>query len=158
MKLETFESVIQRELKLLRIIIVYVTIGFTFLLGLILYSKNSYFFDKGEVFKERPLASFVCNTAFMSIVNKAPISKLITDEILTSLKKDGFQVSAEDILLLQVIDEGKCRMIIKGDSKVRSFTIDLISSNKNPFYYKLSEINEDELTTSEEEKLSKEAK
>lgn len=158
MKLETFESVIQRELRLLRIIIVYVTIGFTFLLGLILYSKNNYFFDKGEVFKERPLASFVCNTAFMSIVNKAPVSKLITDEILTSLKKDGFQVSADDILLLQVIDEGKCRMIVKGDSKVRSFTIDLISSRKNPFYYKLSEINEDELTTTEEEKLLKEAK
>lgn len=158
MKLETFESAIQRELRFLRIVIVYVTIGFTFLLGLILYSKNNYFFDKGEVFKERPLASFVCNTAFMSIVNKAPVSKLITDEILTSLKKDGFQVSVDDILLLQVIDEGKCRMIVKGDSKVRSFTIDLISNKKNPFYYKLSEINEEELTTTEEEKLSKEPK
>ncbi|MFA6236264.1 MAG: hypothetical protein WC635_02965 [Bacteriovorax sp.] len=158
MKLETFESSIQKELKLLRVIIVYAFLGFSFLMGLILYSKNNYFFDKGEVFKERPMASFVCNTAFMSIVNKAPSSKLITDEILSALKKNEFSVVADDVLLLQVIEENKCRIIVEGDNKVRSFSIDLVFNKKNPFYYKLSEINEDELKTVEEEKLSREEK
>lgn len=158
MKLETFESSIQKELKLLRVIIVYAFIGFSFLMGLVLYSKNNYFFDKGEVFKERPMASFVCSTAFMSIVNKAPAYKLITDEILSALKKNEFGVVADDVLLLQVFEENKCRIIVKGDNKVRSFRIDLVSNKKNPFYYKLSEINEEELTTVEEEKLSGEAK
>ncbi|NOT78462.1 MAG: hypothetical protein HOP07_05605 [Bacteriovoracaceae bacterium] len=158
MKLETFESSIQKELKLLRVILVYTFLGFSFLMGLVLYSKNNYFFDKGEVFKERPMASFVCNTAFMSIINKAPISKLITDEILVALKKNEFNVAAEDILLLQVIEEGKCRIIVRGDNKVRSFLINLVSKKQNPFFYKLSEINEDELTNLEEEKISREAK
>lgn len=158
MKLETFESSIQKELKLLRVIIVYAFLGFSFLMGLVLYSKNNYFFDKGEVFKERPMASFICNTAFMSIINKTPSSKLITNEILVALQKNEFSVVADDILLLQVIEENRCRIIVKGDNKVRSFLIDLVSNKQNPFYYKLSEINEDELTTVEEEKLSMEAK
>ncbi len=153
MKLETFESSIQKELRLLRFIIVYSAIGFSLLMGLILYSKNSYFFDKGEVFKERPMASFVCHEAFMSILNKTPNSKLITEEIMTALKKDGFQVSADEILLLQVIEENKCRIIVKGDTHLRSFKIDLISDKKNPFYYKISEIIEDELLTTDEEKI-----
>jgi len=153
MNLETFESSIQKELRLLRVIMVYSSLGFSFLMGLILYSKNSYFFDKGEVFKERPMASFVCHEAFTSILNKSPNAKLITEEIMTALKKDGFPVTVDEILALQVIEEKKCRIIVKGESKLRSFQVDLVSDKKNPFFYKLSEINEDELLTNDEEKI-----
>jgi hypothetical protein len=158
MKLEVFENVIQKELKLLRKVVLSIGTAFCLILVLVLYSKQNLFFQRGDVLKERPLASFVCSEAFMSIVGKKPTDVLVTDEILNALKKDEFKVVAEEVLLTQIIEENKCRIIVKGDEKVRSFLIDLEANKKNTFYYKLSEINETEIYPNEVNRLEKEQK
>ena len=158
MKLEVFENVIQKELKLLRKVVLSIGTAFSLILVLVLWSKQNLFFQRGDVLKERPLASFVCSEAFMSIASKKPTDVLVTDEIMNALKKDEFKVVADEVLLTQIIEENKCRIIVKGDEKVRSFLINLETNKKNTFYYKLSEINETEIYPNEINRLEKEQK
>lgn len=158
MKLESFENAVQIELRFLRKAIIGVGSGFIIMFVLVLLSKQNYFVQGGEFVKERALASWVCSEAFMSIVTHKPSTDLLTDEIVSSLKKSDFNVEVDELLAVQMIEENKCRLISKTGQVVRSFLVDLVGSKKNLFFYKLSEINEISISHDELEETAKEEK
>lgn len=158
MKLESFENAIQIELRLLRKVIIGVGTGFIIMFALVLFTKQNFYLNRSEFVKERPLGSSVCYDAFMSLIDHHPTSDYLTDEILKTLKSTDFNVSVDDVLAVQMIEENKCRLISKSGEKVRTFLIDLIGSKKNVHYYKLSEINEVEVSNSELTTMTKEHK
>jgi hypothetical protein len=141
-KYETLENVLMKELRLLRKTLVIVLVVFTFITLIVLVSKNKIFIQTGSMVSTRPLLTYVCKEAFLSVASNKPIGAFLTSEILNALKKTDFKVDIDVVLLNQEVDEGKCRIIVKGGERVRSFLINLVKSSGFEFYYKLSEINE----------------
>jgi hypothetical protein len=85
----------------------------------------------------------------LSIARNKPINAYLTSEIQNALKEADFKVEIDEVLLNQEVDEGKCRIIVKGGDRVRSFLINLVKNTDFDFYYKLSEINEIEVNQDE---------
>jgi hypothetical protein len=148
-KYETLENVLMKELRLLRKTLVIVLVVFTFITLIVLVSKNKIFIQTGSMVSTRPLLTYVCKEAFLSVASNKPIGAFLTSEILNALKKTDFKVDIDVVLLNQEVDEGKCRIIVKGGERVRSFLINLVKSSGFEFYYKLSEINEIEVNKDE---------
>jgi hypothetical protein len=112
-------------------------------------SKNKIFIQAGSMVSTRPLLTYVCKEAFLSVASNKPIGAFLTSEIQNALKKTDFKVDVDEVLLNQEVDDGKCRIIVKGGERVRSFLINLVKSSGFDFYYKLSEINEIEVNKDE---------
>ena len=149
MKYETLENVLMKELRLLRKTLMIVLVVFSLITLVVLLSKNKIFIQAGNTVNTRPLLTYVCKEAFLSIASNKPINAYLTSEIQNALKKNEFKVDVDEVLLNQEVDEGKCRIIVKGTGRIRSFLITLIKSSDYDFYYKLSEINEIEVNTDE---------
>lgn len=149
MKYETLENVLMKEIRLLRKTLVIVVVVFTLIALVVLASKNKIFVQAGSFVSTRPLLTYVCKEAFLSVASNKPVGAFLTSEIQNALKKNDFKVEVDEILLNQEVDEGKCRIIIKGGGRVRSFLITLIKNSNFDFYYKLSEINEIEVSHDE---------
>lgn len=149
MKYESLENVLMKELRLLRKTLMVVLVAFILVTLVVLVSKNKIFIQAGSTVKTRPLLTYVCKEAFLSIASNKPIGAFLTAEIQNALKKTDFKVDIDEMLLNQEIEEGKCRIIVKGGERVRSFVINMVKSNDFDFYYKLSEINEIEVNKDE---------
>ncbi len=149
MKYESLENVLMKELRLLRKTLMVVLVAFILVALVVLVSKNKIFMQAGSTIKTRPLLTYVCKEAFLSIASNKPISAFLTAEIQNALKKTDFKVDVDEMLLNQEVEEGKCRIIIKGGERVRSFLISMVSESNFDFYYKLSEINEIEVNKDE---------
>lgn len=149
MKYESLENVLMKELRLLRKTLMVVLVAFILVTLVVLVSKNKIFMQAGSTIKTRPLLTYVCKEAFLSIASNKPISAFLTAEIQNALKKTDFKVEVDEMLLNQEVDDGKCRIIIKGGERVRSFLISMVSESNFDFYYKLSEINEIEVNKDE---------
>jgi len=148
-KYESLENVLMKELRLLRKTLVVVLIAFILVTLVVLVSKNKIFIQAGNAVKTRPLLTYVCKEAFLSIANNKPIGTFLTAEIQNALKKTDFKVDVDEMLLNQEVDDAKCRIIVKGGERVRSFVISMVKSTDFDFFYKLSEINEIEVNNDE---------
>lgn len=155
MKYESLENVLMKELRLLRKTLIIVLVVFTLITSLVLVTKNKIFIQAQESVSTRPLLTYVCKEAFLSIASNKPVSAFLTSEIQNALKKIDFKVDVDDVLLNQEVDENKCRIIVKGSERVRSFLINMVKSSDFDFYYKLSEINEIEVSRDEIEEGGK---
>jgi len=144
-KYESLENVLMKELRLLRKTLVIVLIGFVFVTSVVLVSKNKIFIQAGSTVKTRPLLTYVCREAFLSVASAKPVNVYLTSEIQNALKKTDFKVDVDEVLLSQEVEENKCRLIVKGGERVRSFLINMVQSANYDFYYKLAEINETEV-------------
>jgi hypothetical protein len=144
-KYETLENVLMKEIRLLRKTLLIVMIGFSLTTALVFISKNKIFIQAGSTVNTRPLLTYVCREAFLSVAAGKPINAYLTPEIQNALKKTDFKVEVDEVLLNQELDDGKCRIIVKGGERVRSFLIEMDKNSDFDFYYKLSEINEIEV-------------
>ena len=149
MKYETLENVLMKELRLLRKTLIIVLASFGLITSVVLFSKNKIFLQAGTIVSTRPLLIYVCKEAFLSIAKNKPINAYLTSEIQNALKKADFKVEVDEVLLNQEVDDGRCRIIVKGGERFRSFLINLVKSSDFDFYYKLSEINEIEVNKDE---------
>lgn len=149
MKYESLENVLMKELRLLRKTLMVVLIAFILVTLVVLVSKNKIFIQAGNAVNTRPLLTYVCKEAFLSIASNKPIGAFLTSEIQNALKKTDFKVDVDEMLLNQEVEEGKCRIIVKGGERVRAFLISMAKSTDFDFYYKLSEINEIEVNKDE---------
>jgi hypothetical protein len=149
MKYETLENALMTEIRLLRKTLLVVLIAFILITMIVLVSKNKVFVQSRSTVMTRPLVTYVCQEAFLSVASSKPINAYLTSEIQNALKKTDFKVDVDDVLLTQEVDEGQCRIIVKGGGRVRSFLIKLIKNSSFDFYYKLAEINEIEVSKDE---------
>lgn len=153
MKLEVFEATVQTELKLLRKTTLLIGSLFICIFGFVLFDKHEFYFNSGDFIKERDLGASICYESFMSIINKTPSSDLITPSILNELKTNEFHVVVEDVLGSFMVEANKCQLITKSNEGIRTFLISLEADRKFKHYYKLSSIDELELSTTLVDKL-----
>lgn len=142
MNFDDFQASFVKENRKLRIALI-----FTLLISSIgtvtAFTQKKYFLYRGsEILEERPLIEEVCRLSFSSIADNEPIEALIADEILGLIKKDPFTMSVDKILLLKSSEEGTCKIILKSNGKLLAFKIGMIGDDSNPFYYKLTSIDE----------------
>jgi hypothetical protein len=118
-------------------------------LTLVLLDKKYFVLKNSKLVNDKPLLTWACEEAFVNITKKTPIKDLTENSILNELVRTEFKVNSDEILSVLAVKDNLCRIIVKGDGKVRSFLVNFNKSSDNPFYYKLSEINETEITNSE---------
>lgn len=149
MKYETFEAqFISQNIKL-RLILGVSIFLMVINTSILLLDKKYFILKNSKLVNSRPLLTWACEEAFVSISKKTPFKDLIEDSILNELKKNEFKVNAEEVLSVLSLKENVCRIIVKGEGKVRSFLVNFKTDSSYPFYFKLSEINETEINLSE---------
>jgi len=156
MNYETFESEFIKQNKQLRLVLGIVILFLVLILFFIVTDKKYFALKNSKLVSERPLLTWVCEESFQSIAKRKPEKDLIDESILNELKKSQFTVSSDEVLSVLSLKENLCRIIVKGDGKVRSFLINFKSNSGFPFFYKLSEINETEINPIELEKTKEE--
>lgn len=102
----------------------------------------------GELFKERMLAERVCKESFLSITNGKPNPHLVSSGIRRILKTQNFDVKVNEILKVDSIEKGACRIILESAEGLLAFKVTLLEGRRFPFHYKLNQI--DELLAQEE--------
>lgn len=142
MNFDDFQSSFVKENRKLRMVLI-----FTLLISSIgtvtAFTQRKYFLYKGkEILEERPLIEEVCRLSFSSIADNEPIQSLIVDEILDLIKKDPFTLPVDKILSLKSSEESTCKIILKSSGKLLAFKIGMVGNDSNPFYYKLTSIDE----------------
>jgi hypothetical protein len=142
MSFEKFEANFKRENKMLKLTL----IGVTTLLGLInffTYSSKKYFVYQGkEVFEERLLNVEVCHQGFKSISNSNPNPHLVHDGIIAIVEKESFSLPIDKFLMVKSTAEGECKIVIKSEGRLLAYNAKLEENLKNPFYYKIIQLDE----------------
>ena len=149
MKFETFEAKFIKQNRELRLLLGIVVILLSLNLTLVLSDKKYFVLKNSKLVNTRPLLTWACEESFISITKKSLYKDLVEDSIVNELQKSEFKVSVDEVLSVLEVKDNLCKIIVKGDGKIRSFLVSFNSKNSYPFYYKLSEINEIELSTTE---------
>ncbi|QDK42393.1 hypothetical protein DOM21_13250 [Bacteriovorax stolpii] len=149
MKYETFEAEFVKQNKQLRLILGVAIFLMILILFFIVTDKKYFVLKNSKLINDKPLLTWACEESFQSIANGKPEKDLIDELILNELKKSPFKVDSDEVLSVITLKENLCRIIVKGEGKVRSFIVSFKSSSNFAFYYKLTEINETELNQSE---------
>lgn len=149
MKFENFEAEFIKQNKLLRVVLGISITLMVINLSFVLSDKKYFVLRNSKLVSDRPLLTWVCEVAFINITKKTPVKDLTEKSILNELARTEFKVNGDEVLSVLAIKDDLCRIIVKGEGKVRSFLVNFNKSSDNPFYYKLSEINETEITNSE---------
>jgi len=149
MKFENFEAEFIKQNKQLRIVLGIAVILMVANLTLILSDKKYFILKNSKLVSDRPLLTWVCEEAFINISKKTPIKDLTETNILNELTRTEFKVATDEIFSVLALKDDLCRIIVHGEGKTRSFLVSFNKSSNYPFYYKLSEINETEISQSE---------
>lgn len=142
MKFEEFEASFVTENRKLKILIVLSI--FIFAAGtLIVYGQRRFYLYQGKaIFEERPLAEEVCRISFMSLVEGIANENVVSHEIIKLVKAEPFKLAVDRILYLKSIEVNKCKLLLQSKGKLMGFVITLDASDRNPFYYKLYQLDE----------------
>lgn len=149
MKFETFEAEFVKQNKQLRIVLGISIILMAMNLTFVLADKKYFVLKNSKLVSDRPLLTWVCEEAFINITKKTPIKDITEGNILNELARSEFKVSSDEVLSVLAVKDDLCRIIVKGDGKVRSFLVNFNKNPNYPFFYKLSEINETEINPTE---------
>lgn len=149
MKFETFEAKFIKQNKQLRIVLGIAVILMVVNLTFVLSDKKYFVLKNSKLVSDRPLLTWVCEEAFLNITKKTPIKDLTETNILNELSRSEFKVASDEVLSVLAVKDDLCRIIVHGNGKTRSFLVNFNKSSDYPFYYKLSEINETEISNSE---------
>jgi hypothetical protein len=142
MSFEKFEASFKLENKWLKISLITVTV----LLGIItslIYSSKKYFVYQGkEIFEERLLNVEVCHQGFKSLASSNPNPHLVHEGIIEIVEKDSFNIQVDKFLMVKSTLEGECKIVIKSEGKLLAYNAKLEESLKNPFYYRIIQLDE----------------
>ena len=149
MKYETFEAEFIKQNKQLRLILGVAVFLLSLILFFIITDKKYFILKNSKLISDKPLLTWACQESFQSIASGKPEKDLIDELILNELKNTPFKVNSDEVLSVSALKDDLCRIIVKGEGKVRSFIVSFKRSSNFAFYYKLTEINETELNQSE---------
>jgi hypothetical protein len=148
MNFDNFEASFTKENKKLKVVLA-VTILISFIAVTLQFLERRYFLYKGgAIFEERPLAEEVCRLAFVGLASGTPNSHVVHDEVIKIAEKENFSMTIEKILQVKSLEEGACKIVLKSEGTLTAFKIKLQGTDKNPFYYKLIQL--DEISAKEE--------
>ncbi|MBI2519468.1 MAG: hypothetical protein HYV97_03600 [Bdellovibrio sp.] len=149
MNFDEFEAKFVKENFKLKIALAVSLIVFSIGTVSILIQKRYYLYKGGPIFEERPLAEEVCRQSFVTLAEGNPNPNLVSFGIIELATKESFSLSIEKIYQVKSLEVGACKIILKSDGKLMAFKVALDGSNANPFYYKLTQIDEIPVTKEE---------
>ncbi|MEI8348015.1 MAG: hypothetical protein WCG27_11150 [Pseudomonadota bacterium] len=149
MKYDEFLPVIVKDNRRLKIHQGLSTIIFAACLIFILAQRRYFIYAGGEIFKENLTVVDICRESFGRVLHKTQHSYFVSDGIMEILKKEPFAVEDGEIQKLWPLDDKRCQAIVKEKNTLRSFTLTLDSGPSYPFFYKLAQVDEKEITGDE---------
>lgn len=142
MEYDNFEASFTKENKKLKVVLA-IAILISLSAVIMQFLDRRYFLYKGgAIFEERPLAEEVCRLAFVGLASGTPNSHVVHDEVIKIAEKDNFSIPIDKIFQVKSLEEGACKIVLKSEGALAAFKIKLQGSNKNPFYYKLIQLDE----------------
>lgn len=148
MNYDNFEASFTKENKKLKVVLA-VAILISLIAVILQFFERRYFLYKGgAIFEERPLAEEVCRLAFVGLAGGTPNSHVVHDEVIKIAEKDNFSMTVDKILQVKSLEEGACKIVLKSEGALTAFKIKLQGTDKNPFFYKLIQL--DEISAKEE--------
>ncbi|PIP91628.1 MAG: hypothetical protein COW01_01495 [Bdellovibrionales bacterium CG12_big_fil_rev_8_21_14_0_65_38_15] len=142
MNFDNFESSFTKENRKLKIALA-TTLIVSMLTSTMIFFQQKYFLYKGkDIFEERPLAVEVCRLGFISLAKGEPNPHVVTDEIISLVAKEPFSIQVDNILKLESLEKGACKIILKSNGELLSFKVGLKESDFYPFHYKLIQLDE----------------
>lgn len=142
MSYDNFEASFTKENKKLRIVLA-ITILISLTAVILQFFDRRYFlYQGGSIFEERPLAEEICRLAFVGLAGGTPNPHVIHDEVIKIAEKDNFSMTIDKIFQVKSLEVGACKIILKSEGMLTAFKIKLQGSDKNPFYYKLIQLDE----------------
>ena len=104
--------------------------------------RRYFLYRGGAIFEERPLTEEICRLAFVSLAGGTPNPHVIHDEVIKIAEKDNFSITIDKIFQVKSLEEGACKIVLKSEGMLTAFKIKLQGNDKNPFYYKLIQLDE----------------
>ncbi len=142
MKFESFKADFEIKNNYLKLALIVSSILFSVSTFLIATQRRYFLYSGGEIFKDAPLSVEVCRLGFIGITNGEPNSYVITEGIMDLITKDPFLIQIDEVIALQTISEGQCKIVFKSNHELLSFKITLDKDDSYPFIYKLAQIDE----------------
>ena len=137
-----FESRLMKQYRLLWFALFGIISINTISMLVLLLSDKYFVLRSGDILTDKPLATDVCLHSFKSIASGSPNKYFVNEKIIEILEDDPFVLKIDKVLRNASVGDNKCRLIIKSGDSVRSFVINLESSDSFPFYYKLFQLDE----------------
>lgn len=142
MNYDNFEASFTKENKKLKVVLA-ITILISLTAVMFQFFDRRYFLYRGgTIFEERPLAEEICRLAFVGLAGGTPNPHVIHDEVIKIAEKDNFSITIDKILQVKSLEEGACKIVLKSEGILTAFKIKLQGNDKNPFYYKLIQLDE----------------
>lgn len=142
MNYDNFEASFTKENKKLKIVLA-ITILISLTAVIFQFFDRRYFLYEGKaIFEERPLAEEICRLAFVGLAGGTPNSHVVHDEVIKIAEKDNFSMPIDKIFQVKSLEIGACKIILKSEGALTAFKIKLQGDDKNPFYYKLIQLDE----------------
>lgn len=142
MSFENFEASFTKENRKLKIVLA-ITILISLTAVIFQFFDRRYFLYRGEaIFEERPLAEEICRLAFVGIASGSPNPHVVHEEVIKIAEKDNFSMTIDKIFQVKSLEVGACKIVLKSEGVLTAFKITLQGSDKNPFYYKLIQLDE----------------
>ncbi|MBL7665289.1 MAG: hypothetical protein JNM93_09155 [Bacteriovoracaceae bacterium] len=142
MSFDDFSSSFVKENRKLKMALAISLIIFSIGTISLLAEKRYYLYQGGEIFDERPLAEEVCRQAFMTLAQGSPNPFVVSSEIIELVNKEPFSLTVDKILQIKSLEIGACKIILKSEGQLLAFKVILEGRDTNPFFYKLTELNE----------------
>jgi len=142
MNYDNFEASFTKENKKLKIVL-----AITILISLTavifqFFDRRFFLYQGGSIFEERPLAEEICRLAFVGLAGGVPNPHVVHHEVIKIAEKDNFSMTIDKIFQVKSLEVGACKIVLKSEGALTAFKIKLHGSDKNPFYYKLIQLDE----------------
>jgi hypothetical protein len=142
MNYDEFKADFLRQNKILMTTLISVTTILS-VIAIFMYLDKKYFLYQGkEIFEERLLNEEVCRQGFKSIAEAKPNPHLVHKGIIEIVEKEAFDLPIEKFLMVKSMAQGTCKIVVKSEGKLLAFNTKLDENLKNPFYYKIIQIDE----------------
>jgi hypothetical protein len=142
MSYDKFEADFTKENKKLKISLAVTMIISIFAIVLQFTDRRYFLYKGGAIFEERPLAEEICRQAFMGLASGNPNPHVVHDELIKIAEKDNFSIPVEKIFQVQSLEKEACKIVLKSEGTLTAFKIKLQGTDKNPFFYKLIQLDE----------------
>jgi hypothetical protein len=142
MNYDNFEASFTKENKKLKIVLA-ITILISLTAVIFQFLERRYYLYQGKgIFEERPLAEEICRLAFVGLATGVPNTHVVHHEVIKIAERDNFSVPIDKIFQVKSLEVGTCKIILKSEGILTAFKIKLQGNDKNPFFYKLIQLDE----------------
>ena len=142
MNFNDFEMSFTKENRKLKIVLAIHLAVSVALIVMLTFQRKYFLYKGGPIWEERPLAEEICRQGFLGVVSGEANPSLVDKGIIALIKDEPFDLKIDRIYQLKSLELGSCKIVLLAEGKILAFKITLNSSDSNPFFYKIFQIDE----------------